>query len=270
MSKLVTFCRLVATPHRYPLLARRIKSLLTGKTISHENSAAKSFSLCQKAGVSTPAALKELGIACEDPQALFASEFESAQQRVDECPQEMGGPGNKTLLFSLVKGSKAKKVIETGVAYGWSSLAILMAIRESGGGHLYSSNLHYREYDGDEQYVGCAVPASLREHWTLFPIADAEAVPKILSQTDGVDLVHYDSAKSYQGRMATYPLLWSALNVGGLFVSDDIDDNVGFFHFCRMLNVQPIVVETPREGKPSKYVGIIQKTDSREPRDLVF
>lgn len=270
MSKIATFLTLITTPSRYPLLARRMKSVLTGKTISHEDSAAKSFALCQKAGVSTQAALAELGMACEDPQVLFAAEFESAQQRVDTCPQQMGGPGNKALLFSLVKGTQAKTVIETGVAYGWSSLAILMAIREIGGGRLFSSNLHYREYDGDEQYVGCAVPEELRAMWTLVPKCDAEAIPEILPQSGTVDLIHYDSAKSYAGRLATYPLLWKALRVGGLFVSDDIDDNVGFDHFCRMLKANPIIVETPRPGKPSKYVGIIKKTDDRQPRNLEF
>lgn len=270
MGKIVTLLTLLTSPNRYPLLARRLNSLLTGKSISHEDSAAASFAWCHKTGLLTQQALSKLEIACKDPQVLFTAEFQAAQQRVDACPQKMGGPGNKSLLFSLVKGTRATTVVETGVAYGWSSLAILLALRENGGGRLLSSNLHYREYDGDDRYVGCAVPDELRTMWTVVPKSDAQAIPEIFAQVNAVDLIHYDSAKSYSGRLATYPLLWNALRVGGLFVSDDIDDNLGFDHFCRMLKLTPIIVETPRPGKPSKYVGIIKKIDGRKPRNIEF
>jgi len=182
----------------------------------------------------------------------------------------MGGPGNLDLLYSLVRGLAAKSVIETGVAYGWSSLAILLALNENSVGKLMSSNLHYPRFDGDERFVGYAVPEFLKPMWTIVGKQDSEAIPEILRMMPEYDLVHYDSAKSYEGRMFAYPLLWNSLRVGGLFISDDIDDNLGFKHFCTMLKEKPVIVETPREGKPSKYVGIIKKRDNRKPRDLMF
>lgn len=174
------------------------------------------------------------------------------------------------LLYSLVRGLAAKSVIETGVAYGWSSLAILLALNENSVGKLMSSNLHYPRFDGDERFVGYAVPEFLKPMWTIVGKQDSEAIPEILRMMPEYDLVHYDSAKSYEGRMFAYPLLWNSLRVGGLFISDDIDDNLGFKHFCTMLKEKPVIVETPREGKPSKYVGIIKKRDNRKPRDLMF
>ena len=35
----------------------------------------------------------------------------------------MGGPRNLNLLFNAIKLTGAKCIVETGVAYGWSSLA---------------------------------------------------------------------------------------------------------------------------------------------------
>jgi hypothetical protein len=92
----------------------------------------------------------------------------------------------------------------------------------------------------------------------------------ILAEMPTCDLVHYDSAKSYAGRMFAYPLLWDSLRVGGLFVSDDIDDNLGFTHFCKMLRSKPIVVETLQPSGTTKYVGILKKTDDRVAREIMF
>ena len=40
-----------------------------------------------------------------------------------ECPFRMGGGANFSLIHALLDSVGARKVIETGVAYGWSSLA---------------------------------------------------------------------------------------------------------------------------------------------------
>ena len=47
-----------------------------------------------------------------------------------------------------------------------------------------------------------------------------------------LDLCHYDSDKSYYGRRWAYPKLWEALKTGGIFISDDIQDNWAFKEFC--------------------------------------
>jgi hypothetical protein len=118
--------------------------------------------------------------------------------------------------------------------------------------------------------AGCAVPESLRSQWTIVRQCDSDAIPMILAEMPTCDLVHYDSAKSYAGRMFAYPLLWDSLRVGGLFVSDDIDDNLGFTHFCKMLRSKPIVVETLQPSGTTKYVGILKKTDDRVAREIMF
>lgn len=67
-------------------------------------------------------------------------------------------------------------------------------------------------------------------------------------------MCHYDSDKSYDGRMWSYSILWNALKRGGFFISDDIGDNVAFRDFANAVKANPIVI---RKGK--KYIGLIVK-----------
>ncbi|MCA8989282.1 MAG: class I SAM-dependent methyltransferase, partial [Planctomycetaceae bacterium] len=152
----------------------------------------------------------------------------------------------------------------------WSSLSILLALADQNKGRLISTNLHYSKYEGDERYVGCAVPETLKRFWKLIPEEDRTAIPKALSELQLLDLVHYDSAKSYRARMESYPLLWDSLRVGGLFISDDIDDNLAFAHFSRLVSHRPIVVETPQASGVTKYVGVIQKHHDRPIKNIEF
>ena len=79
-------------------------------------------------------------------------------------------------------------------------------------------------------------------------------VNQFLSLKDSVDLFHYDSDKSYTGRMWSSPLIWDALRKGGFFVADDINDNLAFKHFAEKVNRKPVIIE--HQGK---FVGVIKK-----------
>ena len=67
-------------------------------------------------------------------------------------------------------------------------------------------------------------------------------------------MCHYDSDKSYDGRMWAYPILWRALRPGGIFISDDISDNLAFRDFAAQISATPTVVKFD-----NKYVGILLK-----------
>ena len=69
-----------------------------------------------------------------------------------------------------------------------------------------------------------------------------------------MDFVHYDSDKSIEGRMFSYPKLWNHLREGGVFISDDISDNEGFKKFCEEMGLSPLII---KDGK--KYQGILKK-----------
>ena len=67
-------------------------------------------------------------------------------------------------------------------------------------------------------------------------------------------LCHYDTDKSYWGRKWAYPKLWGSLKSGGVFISDDIQDNFAFKEFVEEKGVIFSVIESQ-----GKYVGIFTK-----------
>ena len=167
---------------------------------------------------------------------------------------KMGGSGHIHLLYDCVRILKVKNVIETGVAYGWSSLAILKAISQNGIGKLYSVDMPYPRKK-NENDVGIVVPESLRKNWTLIRKPDNPGIIDALNKVGGkVDLCHYDSDKSWWGRHYAYSILWKSLNSRGLFISDDIQDNLYFSEFVKKKLLNFAVIEF--EGK---FVGLIRK-----------
>jgi hypothetical protein len=103
--------------------------------------------------------------------------------------------------------------------------------------------------------VGCVVPEKLKNSWDLQRSADINGIPKALNKfNQRIDCCHYDSDKSYTGRMFAYPLLWQAMSEGGVFISDDIQDNVAFKDFFEEMKIDTIVIE-----HLGKFVGIANK-----------
>lgn len=191
-----------------------------------------------------------------------ADVFAEARARVESCPVKMGGPGALDLLYWTILRKNSQRAVETGVAYGWSSLAILLAQQEIAGARLISIDMPYLRANNDA-YVGIAIPDRLkiRGCWELIRRSDRQALPGALKRLGNIDFCHYDSDKTYVGRMWAYPRLWRALVDGGLFISDDIGDDVGFRDFSERVGAEPMVVRIDQEGGP-KYVGILVKPAS--------
>ena len=68
-----------------------------------------------------------------------ADRLTAAQARIDAANARMGGGADLDLLYALCVCSEARRVLETGVAFGWSTLAILSALEERRDGRLISS-----------------------------------------------------------------------------------------------------------------------------------
>ena len=164
----------------------------------------------------------------------------------------MGGAGDLALIHAAARLSNAQRAIETGVAYGWSSLAILAALSENG--RLVSVDMPYPKMN-NEAFVGIVVPGPLRSKWTLVRLPDRNGLKRAIAKFGGsIDLAHYDSDKSYYGRGFAYPLIWLALVPGGVFISDDIQDNMRFAEFVGEKGVPFAVTECA-----GRYVGICRK-----------
>lgn len=203
------------------------------------------------------AALASVGLHPLDGDALPALPSalkQEAEALAQSASVLMGGPGDIDLLYAAVLLGGAQKLVETGVAYGWSSLALLAALDAQGAGALTSVDMPYPKMN-NEAWVGVAVPQRLRSRWTLVRQPDRFGLGKAIALHGGtIDLCHYDSDKSYPGRDYGYALMWRALRSGGIFISDDIQDNLAFRDLIARLNVSFAVTEYQ-----GKYVGIACK-----------
>lgn len=250
-------------PSLYPELVRRTGAMMKGRSaqeLRKENSCAEATEWCEARSTSTEeAVLRITGRgAMESVERLHTEEIAAARRAQRRCPVRMGGAGNLDLIFNLAEYIGAERAVETGVAYGWSSLAILLSLQRRPDARLASIDMPYPDRNND-RYVGCVVPDELRAQWTLIRRADRQGLPLAHKTLSWWDLCHYDSDKSYAGRMWAYPLLWEHLRPGGLFISDDIDDNVGFADFCAAIDIEPVIASTPAKQRGRKFIGVLQK-----------
>ena len=184
---------------------------------------------------------------------IFLIEKE-AKKKLSKLNISLGGGGNYTLLYFLVRKFKPKIVVETGVAAGWSSLAIMRALANNFQGKLYSSDFPYFRLKKPEQYVGYLAKSELnKNNWFLDIRGDDKALPEIIKQigNKNIDLFHYDSDKSYSGRSNALKLLKSKLNSKTIIIFDDIQNNLHFKDYIEENKLNFHVIEFG-----GKFVGI--------------
>ena len=162
-----------------------------------------------------------------------AGNFETALRErahlvLNDLPVRLGGGGHYRLAYFLVRLVQPSAALETGVAAGFSTTAILSGLERNGHGRLWSNDLPYFRLAEPERHVGVLVPQDLQGRWSLHVGSDRQNVPRMLQAAGAVDLVHYDSDKSYDGRAATTALVEPHLSSGAVMMMDDIDDNLFF------------------------------------------
>lgn len=274
ISKIQTSIELFADPLKWPRLRRLIFEKLGRPKIDWEGSSILSLRQCKKLEDASRDVFS--GIFPKMPyleiEREYPAEIQYAKEQVAEAKASgisMGGGGEFELIYNIVLASKSQKIVETGVAYGWSSFGILAALHSMGTGHLWSTNLPYPGMDCD-RWVGCVVPGDWKPRWSLLSGKDENLLPGILQEAGQLDCAFYDSAKSYAARRLSYPMLWNALKVGGLLFSDDICDNMGFFHFAKCVREQPIVIRHDQASGKTKYAGILIKKNTSLVKNILF
>jgi hypothetical protein len=193
------------------------------------------------------------------PQTRFsASESEliakSAARAVSRGFSISGG-ANLDVLYASAVRCDARSVLETGVAAGWSTLAILAWLLSKPEGKLVSVD---RPYPGSasSDYVGAVLTDDFATSacWKLLTLPDRLGIPRAIRSLGILDLVHYDSDKTPEGRRFAYRLLYRALRPGGIFISDDVGDNMAFWEFVDANELEPVIVDSG-----DKYVGLVEK-----------
>lgn len=171
-------------------------------------------------------------------------------RRLAAAGVRLGGPGGIELLHFLTLALRPKVVLETGVAAGWSTAAVLAAMRANAAGHLYSSDFPCFRVPDAERHIGHVVPDLLRDRWTLHTRGDRRNLDDILHPVMRVDLVHYDSDKTRGGREFFLRRVAPHLTGGHILVMDDIQDNLVYQEYAR---TQPLHRVFAYQGK---FIGV--------------
>ena len=195
----------------------------------------------------------------QDIQIRNSLILEKATKIIESKRFDWGGQGNISLNYNLANALKAISILETGVAYGWSSLSFLLSLNERNIGNLTSIDMPFFGIN-NEQDIGCVIPSQLKDRWNLIRLADKDGIPKVFSKIHSIDLCHYDSDKSYNGKMWALPRLWKHLRPGGILVCDDASDNLAFKDFSETVNAEPMVINT-FDTKAFKHVGLLIKPE---------
>lgn len=169
-----------------------------------------------------------------------------------DIPIDLGGGGIYPVLYFLAVLKKPETIVETGVAAGFSSKAFLSALKKNGRGKLYSSDFPYFRIANPEKYIGILVDQDLRPNWSLRLEGDRVNLPQIMSEIEKIDIFHFDSDKSYQGRQFAFDQIKSKISRDSIIIFDDIQDNNQFRDFVEANNSEYKIFEF--EGK---YVGMI-------------
>lgn len=157
-------------------------------------------------------------------------------------------------LYILCKIIKPEKVVETGVAYGLSSMYILQALFENKKGTLYSIDSVFTPWQSKEM-IGSAIPSYLHKNWKLILGSSSEKLKETLSTLGSLDIFFHDSLHTYKNMTFEFETAWPFVIKNGFLISDDISGNNAFCDFYSKINVTPFVL--PQDEK--SFLGILKK-----------
>ena len=180
--------------------------------------------------------------------------FEEAKKEIAALPSNlrMGGSADVDILYTLTKSLNPVRILETGVAHGWSSLALLAGCQRPDS-KLVSVDLPYIN-SPKEGIVGHLVPAHFRDRWVLLRYPDFIGVRIAMKMYSHFDVFHYDSDKSYSGKLRTLNDVYKRMEPNGIIIVDDVNDNFAFLDFCELNSLTPMIA---RYGK--KKIGAVIK-----------
>jgi predicted O-methyltransferase YrrM len=158
------------------------------------------------------------------------------------------------VVGGVIKLMKPRTMVETGVAFGFTTATALRAMENVGDGHLYSIDLPPLQYDPDDP-IGRAVPAELKNRWTLRLGDSRKLLPTVCVEAEPIDVFLHDALHTYSAQLREYRTVWPHLRSGGILISDDVA-NPAFVEFARDVGSEPHLVVGP--SRPSA-IGILRK-----------
>jgi hypothetical protein len=172
-----------------------------------------------------------------------------------------GDPRFVRLAWCLARHLRPERVLETGVARGLATRAVLEAFGRNGGGHLWSVDLPpLLEHDLSNE-TAAAVPARLRDRWTLVQGSSRRILPGLAGGLRPFDLFIHDSMHTTRNVLFELEYVWPALSPGGVVLIDDVEKNAAMAQFTNEHPDAPSMTCTSEDGEV--LIGCIVKPADR-------
>ncbi len=153
----------------------------------------------------------------------FCREYASGRRKLWEFtgPQRLGTSDalSHEALYLVVRATRPRVVVETGVLYGSASAHILAALARNGEGELFSIDL---PRDPQEPAHDFLVPAELRKRWTFVEGDSRRELPALLERQSEIDLFHHDSLHTSQHMTWEFQTAFRRLGPQGVLSSHDV------------------------------------------------
>jgi len=153
-----------------------------------------------------------------------------------------------TLLYAVVKAKNPKVVIETGVANGITTNAIMKALElNKNNGELHSFDILQ---ETSKAYIG-------KGKWNfhlLNPKNTHKQIVKEITKLPKADIWVHDSDHGYRWQKFEYLLALKSLNTGGILISDDVDASSAWGELSKTHFRKSFIVFDSR-----KFIGIAIK-----------
>ena len=185
--------------------------------------------------------LEELDKYVED----FFKKLESKKYPSKEKPYPIDYSINvdsRRFLYILCRIVKPRNVIETGVAYGLSSMYILKALETNQSGVLHSIDSVFRPWQREDM-IGAIIPDNLRQRWDLNLGKSTDKLQETFEKLSDCDIFIHDSLHTYKNMMFEFDCAKKNLNEHGIIVSDDILDNDAFFNFSEKEKLENYLIK---------------------------
>lgn len=207
-------------------------------------------------------------------ESVRALEATNPCRRLEDLPFRKGvSPfaalgATQEYLYDIVRLTRPRAVVETGVYRGISSAFILAALEQNGRGHLYSVDLPSTSYEipgtsrtdssplARSEQTGFAVPERYHGRWTLILGDVREKLAPLLDRLGSIDLFYHDSEHTKEVMTWEYNLAWERLAPGGILSTDDYTWNTAFDDFVASHTVASSIKLGNRLGVARKPLDI--------------
>jgi predicted O-methyltransferase YrrM len=137
------------------------------------------------------------------------------------------------LVWCLVRHLHPERVVETGVARGFTTATVLTALARNGRGGLWSIDVPPLIESRLADETGVVVPDDVRGRWTLVRGSSRRRLSDVLRDLGSVDLFLHDSMHTTRNVRFELAAIWPHLAPGGVAVVDDVERNRGYGRFTR-------------------------------------